>query len=212
MSLDPDRRRAELVGLPDWRYSMRAFHAAFEAPTVQAAIAVIEAVTSASADVASHVCLDWRRQYVFVRLRDDDRDGVDEVDLRLAGEISAAVAVTAVPRPDLCRVVEIAIDTDDPGRIAATWAAALGYEIDADGNVWDRFRRGPDVWFQGTDRPATSTFHVDVTVADDQGDQVVDEVVDAGGTRIDERFRPSFTVLADADGNRVCICTQLGRD
>jgi 4a-hydroxytetrahydrobiopterin dehydratase len=212
MTLDPDRRRAALGDLPDWRYSMRAFHTAYEAGRAAEAIELLHRVSAIAADHAERVCLDWRNRHVFVRVRDDRADGVEEVDLELAARISAAAEGVATARPELCRVIELAIDTDTPQRLSATWAAALGYEKDAQGNLWDPYRRGPDLWFQQTETPAQSRFHIDITVPDDQGDGVLDEVASAGGRRIDERFQPAFTVLADADDNRLCICTQLGRD
>ena len=35
--------------------------------------------------------------------------------------------------------------------------------------------------------------------------------VAAGGTVVDDAGAPSFTVLADAEGNRACVCTILDR-
>ena len=35
--------------------------------------------------------------------------------------------------------------------------------------------------------------------------------VAAGGTVVDDSEAPSFTVLADPDGNKVCVCTSLER-
>ena len=34
----------------------------------------------------------------------------------------------------------------------------------------------------------------------------------AGGTVVDDSAAPSFTVLADPEGNKVCICTALDRE
>ncbi|MBB3662980.1 hypothetical protein FB384_001884 [Prauserella sediminis] len=36
--------------------------------------------------------------------------------------------------------------------------------------------------------------------------------LDAGGRVVDDSHAPAFVVLADPDGNRVCVCTELGRD
>ncbi|MCA1657505.1 MAG: 4a-hydroxytetrahydrobiopterin dehydratase, partial [Actinobacteria bacterium] len=36
--------------------------------------------------------------------------------------------------------------------------------------------------------------------------------VAAGGSIVDDAEAPSFTVLADPEGNRACICTSLGRE
>ncbi|MCW3159527.1 hypothetical protein [Micropruina sonneratiae] len=43
-------------------------------------------------------------------------------------------------------------------------------------------------------------------------DTPLDAGVRAGGTVVDRGEEPAFTVLADADGNKVCVCTALGRD
>ena len=40
----------------------------------------------------------------------------------------------------------------------------------------------------------------------------IDAAVQAGGRVVDRNFEPSFTVLADADGNLACVCTELGRE
>ncbi len=36
--------------------------------------------------------------------------------------------------------------------------------------------------------------------------------VAAGGRLLDDGFAPAFWVLADAEGNEVCVCTWTGRD
>ena len=42
-------------------------------------------------------------------------------------------------------------------------------------------------------------------------DERIASAVAAGGTVVDDSEAPSFTVLADAEGNRVCVCTVLDR-
>ena len=36
--------------------------------------------------------------------------------------------------------------------------------------------------------------------------------VAAGGRLVSDAEAPAFVVLADADGNKMCVCTSLGRD
>jgi len=43
-------------------------------------------------------------------------------------------------------------------------------------------------------------------------DERIAAAVATGGSIVDDSAAPSFTVLADPDGNRACICTSLGRD
>ena len=63
----------------------------------------------------------------------------------------------------------------------------------------------PTIWFQasGAEEPR-QRFHLDVRVPKDVARQRIDATVAAGGTVVDEQ--PTFVVLADADGNKACVC------
>ena len=45
------------------------------------------------------------------------------------------------------------------------------------------------------------------------GEELADEriaaAVAAGGVIVDDSQAPSYTVIADADGNKACVCTHL---
>ena len=212
--LTPADRADALPHLPDWRYSLGFLHTAYDCGTPAAALALIAAIGAAAQQRDHHPDVDWRYRHVFLRCSTHSVGGqVTDRDIDLAGAVSVAAAhaqVTAVPI--LCRTIEIAIDTVDPAVIAPAWASALGYVARPDGELADPHRRGPGVWFQRTDFPDPSRIHIDVQVEDSSGDDVLAQAETAGAHRIDDRFRPAFTVLADGDGNRVCICTNLGRD
>ncbi len=212
--LTPNERRAALAELPDWRYWLGALHTAYHCGSSAAAVALIGSIGQMSERRDNHPDVDWRYQHVFVRLSTHSKGGqVTAKDVELAYDISAIAARAAVePMPALCRTVEVAIDAVDPGVLAQPWATSLGYTIDAQGNLVDPYRRNCSVWFQQTSTPDASRLHLDVQVEDSTADSIIDEAVAAGARRIDNRFRPSFTVLADAEDNRVCICTDLGRD
>ena len=212
--LSPDQRRAALAGLPDWRYWLGSLHTAYACRSSATAVALIGSIGQASERRDHHPDVDWRYRHVFLRLSTHSQGGqVTAKDVELAGDISALAAQAEVEAvPAQCRTVELAIDAADPGALAQPWAAALGYGIDAQGNLVDPYRRNCSVWFQQTPTPNPSRLHVDVQVEDSTADAVVEKAVAVGARRIDDRFRPSFTVLADAEDNRVCICTDLGRD
>jgi 4a-hydroxytetrahydrobiopterin dehydratase len=55
-------------------------------------------------------------------------------------------------------------------------------------------------------------FHVDVTVPPDQAQTRIDAAVAAGGTLVSTDRAPAWTVLADPEGNKVCVCTWQGRE
>lgn len=54
-------------------------------------------------------------------------------------------------------------------------------------------------------------FHVDVTVPFDQSAPIL-EALDTDGAMLDHAEAPQFVVATDAQGNRLCICTEEGRD
>lgn len=212
--LSSAERTQALAGQPDWRYSLGALHAVYQAPSVPDALALIQSIGAAAEAADHHPDVDWRYRHLFIRTSTHSVGSqVTALDVDLAQAVSAAArAVGAEPRPELVRSLELGIDTTDAAAITETWQAALGYRAKADGDLIDPWGRLPAVWFQQTSEPNPSRLHVDVTVEDSTADQVLADITARGGTRVDERFRPSWTVVADADGNRICVCTELGRD
>jgi 4a-hydroxytetrahydrobiopterin dehydratase len=69
------------------------------------------------------------------------------------------------------------------------------------------------LWFQSTEAHETprQRFHLDLWLPHDVADERIAAAVAAGGSVVDDSQAPSFTVLADAEGNRACICTMLER-
>ena len=207
-------REAALADLPDWRYNQGALHAAYAAASVAATLALIQAIGRQAESLDHHPDVDWRYRHVFVRSTTHSVQGqVTTRDIDLARAVSAAAAEAgARAAPELVRSVELGVDTSDPAAISATWSAALGYRPNFVGDLVDPWGRLPAVWFQQTPDPDPSRIHVDLTVEASTADRVLDDITAHGGRRIDERFRPSFTVVADAQDNRICVCTNLGRD
>ena len=71
-------------------------------------------------------------------------------------------------------------------------------------------------WFQRPDAPTPEgrteqRWHFDVWVPYDRAESRIAAALAAGGTMVDASNAPSFWVLADADGNKACICTWQGR-
>ena len=54
---------------------------------------------------------------------------------------------------------------------------------------------------------ARQRFHVDVHVAPEQAQARIDAALAAGGTLVSDSSAPSFTVIADPEGNKACVCT-----
>ena len=67
------------------------------------------------------------------------------------------------------------------------------------------------MWLQDSEeRRGRDRAHLDVTVPHDVAVERVAAAVAAGGRLVDESHAPSWWVLADPDGNRVCVCTWQG--
>jgi 4a-hydroxytetrahydrobiopterin dehydratase len=111
--------------------------------------------------------------------------------------------------------LELALDTADHTVVAPFWSALLTGEpghVVGD-TVLDPTNRVPSLWFQRTDAHEVprQRWHFDVWLAPEVADERIAAAVAAGGTVVDDAGAPSFTVLADPDGNKVCVCTALTR-
>jgi len=203
-------RFAALDGLDDWRYLLGAVHATFTAPDYAAALALLVALGEAADAADHHPDLDLRYPgTVHVVLRTHATGSVTTADADLARTISAiAAGAGAVAHPRRAVATELAIDALDIAAVRPFWAAVLGYP-DVDGRLADPLGRGPVVWFQQMDapRPQRNRVHFDITVADDEADARVRAALGAGGRLVDDSFARAFWVLADAEGNEVCVCT-----
>lgn len=61
-------------------------------------------------------------------------------------------------------------------------------------------------------RTQRNRIHFDITVAHDEADTRVQAALAAGGVLVSDAHARSFWVLADAEGNEVCVCTWQDRD
>jgi 4a-hydroxytetrahydrobiopterin dehydratase len=61
-------------------------------------------------------------------------------------------------------------------------------------------------------RPQRNRIHFDIVVAHDEADRRREAALAAGGTLVSDDAARAFWVLADAEGNEICICTWQDRD
>lgn len=205
------------AGLADWRPLAQALHTRYATGSFVAGLELVTAVTEA-AEAADHhpdVTLTYPR--VDIRLLSHDTGGITQRDLDLAARISEIAAeqgvVAELAAPTL---LELALDTADGAAVAPFWAAVLtGDAANVDGDdVTDPTGQVPLLWLQGTEahEEPRQRFHLDVWVPHDQAEARIAAAVAAGGRVVDDTRAPAFTVLADAEGNKACICTALHRD
>jgi 4a-hydroxytetrahydrobiopterin dehydratase len=206
------------AGLGDWRKLGQALHARFRIPDFGAGAAFLSAV-AATADAANHHP-DVRMTYGVVDVAlctHSDGMWVTEQDIDLARAISdiardqgLAAAPTEVTQ------LELALDTWDEDRVGPFWSALLTGSPDNKiyDSVFDPTGRVPSLWFQGTEphEVPRQRWHFDLWLAPEAAAGRIAAAVAAGGTVVDDSTAPSFVILADPDGNRVCVCTYLDRD
>ena len=139
-------------------------------------------------------------------------------DVELAARISEVAAEQSLRSdPASITLIELALDTANAAKIAPMWAALLTGSAEEQGrgtlgdDIRDATGRVPILWFQDTDEHETprQRFHVDVWVPEELADERIAAAVAAGGVIVDAGQAPSYTVIADADGNKACVCTHL---
>ena len=218
--------------LTDWRKLGQGLHARFLAGDFAAAVRFVSAIAEAGDAAGHHPRVTLGGGYVDLKLISDDavfRDDagtehivewVTQRDIDLAVRVSEIAAEQSVRAdPASITTIELALDTADAARIAPMWAALLtgGTEARGRGTIGDDVRdatgRVPILWFQDTDEHETprQRFHLDVWVAPEVADERIAAAVAAGGTIVDDSQAPSYTVIADQDGNRACVCASLSR-
>lgn len=204
-----------------WRLVLGAVHTEVLTPDLAAAVAVATVVAEVAGPQAQgHLNLDVRGDRVVMRLR--SADGVTAHDIALARRISAALAergAATAPGDVSVQAIEVAIDAIDIPAVRPFWKAVTGYvdeagPSDLSGGLVDPAGRGPALWFQQMDvpRPQRNRIHLDVDVPHDQAAARIEAALAAGGVLLSDRAAPAFWVLADAEGNEVCVCTWQGRD
>ncbi|MCU1631454.1 MAG: 4a-hydroxytetrahydrobiopterin dehydratase [Micrococcaceae bacterium] len=204
------------AGLGDWRRLAQALHARFLTRDFTTGLALVSAIGELAEDANHHPDISLTYPHVDVKLLSHDASGVTQRDVDLARRISNLAAERGITSdPAAPAVVELALDTADVAGIGPFWAALLTGDASAvDGDdVADPTGRVPLLWFQHTDAHETprQRFHLDVWLPHDAADARIAAAVAAGGTVVDDAEAPSFTVLADAEGNRACVCTILER-
>jgi 4a-hydroxytetrahydrobiopterin dehydratase len=204
--------------LDDWRKLAQALHARYRVTDLRAAAAFAASVAEAAEAAGHQPDLKMTRDVVDVALctREDGLwvTGKDVGMARQISEIARRHGLT--PEPAAVTQLELALDTPDDSRVAPFWSALLTGSPDNSiyDSVFDPTGRVPSLWFQGTGEhePPRQRWHLDLWLAPEVADERIAAAVAAGGSVVYDDEAPSFTVLADPDGNRVCVCTYLERE
>jgi 4a-hydroxytetrahydrobiopterin dehydratase len=195
-------------GLTGWAYLLGGLHTRIRTGDLTTGLAVVAAVGAAAEEAGRQLDVDLRPGHVDVRLTSHDEGGVTAHDVRLARAVTAVAeeAGQALESATVSRL-ELALDTPGHGSVQPFWAAVFAMET-GDGDLLDPAACLPAVWFQESgDEEPRQRWHPDLWVEPAQVRPRIDAALAAGGTLISDAEAPSFWVLADPDGNRVCLCT-----
>lgn len=207
--------RAE--ALDDWRQLGRLLCARYRTSDFATGLALLDRIGAAAETANHHPDLVLAYSHLDVRLTSHDSGGITSRDVGLARTISGLAAEAGVVA-DVASLslFELCLDAALPERVRPFWAAILGSIEDGD-DVRDKDGDSPDIWFQVPAAPPApgqpeQRWHFDIWVPEDLAQARIGAALAAGGTMVDDAQAPSFWVLADADGNRACICTALDPD
>lgn len=204
--------------LADWRVLLGRLHARFRTGGLSAGAEFASRVAATADELDHHPDIDLRYPHVTVTTVSHDVGRLTGRDRRLAVAVSAIAAELGMPAvPEQLSVLEVGLDVLAAGVVAPFWRAVLGYRPETGAGEEDALvdpaARHAGLWFQQMDEPRTgrNRFHLDITVPHDVAEQRLAAALAAGGRLVTDEFAPSWWVLADAEGNEVCLCTWQGR-
>lgn len=205
------------AGLADWRKLAQELHARFVVSDLSAGAGFVAAIAEAPAAAGHPPTMALRAGVVDVSVgTHEDGIWVTERDVELARQISEIAHRHELrAAPGEVTQLELALDTADDDRVAPFWSALLTGSPDnkIHDSVFDPTGRVPSLWFQGTEphEAPRQRWHFDLWLAPEVVTDRIAAAVAAGGVVVYDAEAPSFTMLADPDGNRVCVCTYLDR-
>ena len=205
------------AGLDDWRKLAQALYARYRIADFKAGAAFIAAIAEAAEAAGHHPDVKMTDGVVDVSLcTHEDGLWVTQQDIDMARRITGIARQNGLePEPTAVTQLEMALDTAHQDGVAPFWSVLLTGTPDNKiyDSIFDPTGRVPSMWFQGTSEHETprQRWHFDVWLAPEVADGRIAAAVAAGGSVFDDSHAPSFTVLADPDGNKVCVCTCLER-
>ena len=204
-----------------WRVVLATLRATFATGSFARGVELVTEIAAAADAADHHPDVDLRYSRVDVSLSSHDTGGLTRRDVDLASTITAIADRLGVDgAPGRVQALEVAVDALDIPAVLPFWRAVLAYRDephpapDASPALVAPDGIGPAVWFQQMDspRPQRNRLHLDVTVPHDVAEARVAAALAAGGHLVSDARAPAFWVLADAEGNEVCVCTWQGRE
>ncbi|MDJ0349347.1 VOC family protein [Cryobacterium sp. PH29-G1] len=188
-------------------------HATFATTDFASALELVNHIGAVAESLNHHPDLRLGYGTVSLTLTSHDAGGVTTRDLELAQRVQQiADTLGCTAQPVQPARYDIAIDCTDADAVRPFWRVGLGYiEVVGDDGVELVDPRGlaPKVWFQHMQiaRSDRNRIHLDVYVPSDDAEDRVTAVLEAGGVLLTAEHAPDWWVLADVEGNELCVCT-----
>ena len=194
-------------GLDDWVVLHGGPTAVFKTATLADGANLALAIAELPGIDAGHVHISLVSTALTIRITRD-------VQIMELEHIAVATAISAVAKShgavaERHRVqeVQLAIAAKPDAIDLGFWRAILGYDAMQPDNAIDPLGISSTVWMQDLDdaKPLKHAMHLDVSVAKEQAESRVSAAVSAGGVVVDDSHAPSWWILADRSGNKVCL-------
>jgi 4a-hydroxytetrahydrobiopterin dehydratase len=209
------QRASALVSDLGWRFLLGTYRTCVPVGSLAEAGAVAAQVLSVPG-VEGRLRLDLRDDRVILTVFAPGATMVTDAEADLVRQVSE---LGLKFEPDATQMLELAIDAIDIPAIRPFWRAVLGYSDEAvpagpSDAIVDPAGQGPAIWFQQMDAPRhqRNRIHFDLAVPHDQLESRLAAALVAGGALVSDRAAPAFWVLADPEGNEICLTTWQGRD
>ena len=201
------REFLEADGLDDWVVLHGGPSAVFVTDNLAAAAELARAVAEVPGLEGSNIQLAIVANRLTVRLTRETWK-IEPHHIGVAREISEiARARGAASAPHLVQEVQVAIAAKPDAIDLKFWRAVLGYDEMLDDNAIDPLGVSSTVWMQDLDegKALRHAMHLDVSLSKESAEARVEAAVKAGGVVVDGSHAPSWWILADRSGNKVCV-------
>lgn len=205
-------------GLAGWAYFYNSLETRIATPDFAAGLALVAAIGAAAEQAGHHPDVNLRYTHVDVRLTSHDEQGVTTRDVRLARTVTALAADAGLrPASGLVARLDIALDTPDRKQVMPFWEAVFGLvradNADVGIDLTDPADVLPTLWFQQSgDEEPRQRWHHDLWIDPVEVQPRIDAAIAAGGRLVSDAEAPAFWILADPEGNQICLCTWQSRD
>ncbi len=201
------REFLEADDLDDWVVLHGGPSAVFITDNLAAAAELARAVAEVPGLEGSNIQLAIVANRLTVRLTRETWK-IEPHHIGIAREISEIARVRgAASAPHLVQEVQVAIAAKPDAIDLKFWRAVLGYDEMLDDNAIDPLGVSSTVWMQDLDegKALRHAMHLDVSLSKESAEARVEAAVKAGGVVVDGSHAPSWWILADRSGNKVCV-------